>query len=82
MARRPILTRCIDRLAYGAVRVLICIVQALPRDFCERGARRLSGILANRLRIRRQVVRDNLRSSFPALTAVERSPGRCGSTSC
>lgn len=72
MPNRPLQTRCIDRLAYGAVRVLICIVQALPRSLCERGARRLSGVLAHRLRIRRQVVRDNLRSSFPALTSAER----------
>jgi len=70
--RRTLATRCLDRLVYAAVRVAICVVQALPRDACERGARRLSRLLANRLRIRRTVVRDNLRTAFPAMTLEER----------
>ena len=69
---RPLSTRCVDLLAYGAVRVVICIIQALPRTSCERWARRLSNFLANRVRIRRQVVRDNLRQAFPAFTVDER----------
>ena len=72
MRRRSLATRCLDRLAYGAVRVVICVIQALPRSTCERGARKLSALLANRLRIRRTVVRDNLRMAFPAMTAEER----------
>jgi KDO2-lipid IV(A) lauroyltransferase len=59
-------------MAYAAVRVAICIVQALPRETCERRARWLSGFLANRLRIRRTVVRDNLRQAFPSLTVEQR----------
>lgn len=69
---RPLSTRCVDLLAYAAVRVVICVIQALPRASCERWARRLSGFLANRVRIRRQVVRDNLRQAFPAFSADER----------
>jgi KDO2-lipid IV(A) lauroyltransferase len=69
---RPLSTRCVDLLAYGAVRVVICVIQALPRTSCERWARRLSNFLANRVRIRRQVVRDNLRQAFPAFTVDER----------
>lgn len=69
---RPLSTRCIDLLAYSAVRVVICIIQALPRDRCEQWARRLSDFLANRVRIRRQVVRDNLRQAFPAFSVDER----------
>ncbi|MBM4057233.1 MAG: lysophospholipid acyltransferase family protein [Planctomycetes bacterium] len=69
---RTLATRCLDPLVYAAVRVAICVVQALPRDACERGARRLSRLLANRLRIRRTVVRDNLRTAFPAMTLEER----------
>ena len=70
--RRTLLTNIGDLAAYAAVRVAICIVQALPRPLCERGARRLSAILANRLRIRREVVRDNLRLAFPAYTVEQR----------
>jgi len=69
---RPLATRCVDLLAYAAVRVVICIIQALPRERCERWARGLSDFLANRVRIRRQVVRDNLRLAFPEFTADER----------
>lgn len=72
MRQRSLATRCLDRIVYGAVRVLICVIQSLPRDACERGARSLSNLLANRMRIRRHVVRDNLRTAFPAMTADER----------
>ena len=68
MPRRTFATRCLDGLVYGAVRVAICVVEALPRPLCERWARGLSGVLANRLRIRRAVVRDNLRTAFPDMT--------------
>jgi KDO2-lipid IV(A) lauroyltransferase len=50
------------------VRLVICVIQALPRRFCERAARRLSRLLAHRLWIRRQVIGDNLRLAFPELT--------------
>ena len=46
----------------------ICVVEALPRPLCERWARGLSGVLANRLRIRRSVVLENLRLAFPEMT--------------
>jgi KDO2-lipid IV(A) lauroyltransferase len=69
---RSLPTRCLDRLVYAAVRVAICVVQSLPRDVCERWARGLSGLLANRLRIRRAVVRENLQTAFPAMAAEDR----------
>ena len=72
MRHRPLATRCVDRLVYGAVRVAICVIQALPRESCERTARRLANLVANRMRIRRNVVRDNLRTAFPQITANER----------
>ena len=68
---RPFSTRLADLATYTAVRVAICFVQALPRSTCERWAHRLSDLLSNRMRIRRGVVRDNLRTAFPALTAGE-----------
>ena len=74
---RPLTTRLTDWLAYVAVRVGICVVQSLPRSTCERLARSLSNLLANRLRIRRRVVRDNLRTAFP-----EWSPNECRETAC
>jgi KDO2-lipid IV(A) lauroyltransferase len=64
-------TRITDVAAYAAVRVAICIVQSLPRPFLERQAAGLARFLANRLRIRRGVVRDNLQQSFPDWTPEE-----------
>ena len=62
---RPLATRVVDSIVYAAVRVLICVVQSLPRSSCERFARNWSDFLANRVKIRRRVVRDNLRIAFP-----------------
>lgn len=72
MQRRSLLTRLGDRAAYAAGRIVICVIGALPRPFCERAARRLSRLLAG-LGIRRDVVRDNLRHSFPALDEPARA---------
>ena len=72
MKRRSWATRCSDAAVYVAVRVAICVVQSLPRDACERFARRAAPMLADRLRIRRDVVRDNLRTAFPAMVAADR----------
>jgi len=71
-AARPLATRLVDLAAYTAVRVVICVIQALPRSACRRWARRLSDLLANRLRIRRDVVRDNLRLAFPEMSPTGR----------
>lgn len=60
-----------DLIAYVAVRVAICIVQALPRPFLERQAQAWSDFLANRVKIRRAVVRDNIRQAFPDWTEAE-----------
>lgn len=68
MADRTLGSRAVDRLTYIAVRVAICVVQALPRPFLERQARSWSDFLANRVKIRRTVVRDNLRQAFPDWT--------------
>jgi KDO2-lipid IV(A) lauroyltransferase len=63
--QRPLLRRLGDAAAYAAVRVAICVIQALPRSTCERLARSWSDFLANRVKIRRRVVRENLRQAFP-----------------
>lgn len=62
---RTLRQRVLDRVVYAAVRVLICVIQAIPRETSERLARQLSVVLANRLRIRRKVVRGNLHNAFP-----------------
>jgi KDO2-lipid IV(A) lauroyltransferase len=72
VSRRPLAKRLADRATYAAVRTLICVVAALPRPACERWARRASRLLAGRLRIRREVVGDNLRHAFPEATAADR----------
>lgn len=72
MPSRPLVTRLADLAAYVAVRTAICVVQSLPRPACERWARRTAAFLANRLRIRRAVVRDNLATAFPAAPPAER----------
>ncbi|MFM8708267.1 MAG: lysophospholipid acyltransferase family protein [Planctomycetia bacterium] len=67
MPRSPA-DRIVDFVAYAAVRVAICVIQSLPRSLCERFARASSDLLANRVKIRRRVVRDNLRQAFPEWT--------------
>ena len=62
---RAFATRAADLLAYAAVRVVFCVIQALPRPVCQRVARRAARLLARHVRIRRGVVRDNLRIAFP-----------------
>jgi len=74
---RSLLSRLTDRAVYVAVRVLICIVQSLPRSSCERMARRWSDFLANRIKIRRRVVRENLQMAFP-----DWSHDRCRDVAC
>jgi len=68
---RPLTTRIVDALAYAAVRVAICVIQSLPRPACERFARRWSDFLANRVKIRRRVVRENLQIAFPDWSAAQ-----------
>jgi KDO2-lipid IV(A) lauroyltransferase len=70
MPRSPA-DRIVDFVAYAAVRVAICVIQSLPRSFCERFARASSDLLANRAKIRRRVVRENLRQAFPEWTSAQ-----------
>jgi KDO2-lipid IV(A) lauroyltransferase len=62
-----------DRLAYLVVRIFVCVVQALPLDTCALLARRLATICTRVLRIRRELIEENLRHAFPQLTAGERT---------
>jgi len=71
MKRRTLGTRVSDWMTYVVVRVGICIVQSLPREFLEQQARKWSYFLAYRVDIRRDVVRDNIERSFPEWTEKE-----------
>jgi KDO2-lipid IV(A) lauroyltransferase len=61
-----------DILVYLGVRLVVCVVQAMPLDLCARLARRLAVLAADVFRIRDDVVDDNLRHAFPEMTAQER----------
>jgi KDO2-lipid IV(A) lauroyltransferase len=62
-----------DFAVYVMVRVIIALVQAVPLTVCERGAAVLATLAARVLRIRYQVVDENLRIAFPKLTEPERA---------
>ena len=60
------------RLVYLAVRLLVCVIQALPLRFCQLFADWMSGLAWRRLRFRRTIIEGNLLHSFPTMTAAER----------
>ena len=67
-----ILQRVLDYSVYVAVRLAVCFVQAMPLERCADVARWLSYFCARVLRIRAELVDDNLRHAFPELSANER----------
>jgi KDO2-lipid IV(A) lauroyltransferase len=64
---------CIDAAAYLAVRVAIAIVQALPLSTCERLCRVLAAVLYDGLKLRRDVIDENLRLAYPRLSDQQRA---------
>ncbi len=64
---RSILRLVVDYLGYLAVRLLVCVVEALPLELCVRLARRLALLFCDVVPIRRAVVDDNLSHAFPEL---------------
>lgn len=61
-----------DYLVYLVVRIALCVVQALPVEFCLRIAFPLLRLLTEVFKIRADVIDDNLRHAFPSLTKKER----------
>ncbi|MBI1901164.1 MAG: lysophospholipid acyltransferase family protein [Planctomycetia bacterium] len=59
-------------LAYAALRVLICVVQALPFWLCEELAYFGAWLFDSVLRVRRKLIDENLRHAFPELSPAER----------
>lgn len=67
MSRLPL-----DYLVYLAVRVAVCCVQAIPLSACRRAAGALATLCCDVLRLRREVIEDNLAIAYPTLPPVER----------
>lgn len=64
--------KAIDFGVYLIVRVIIAVIQALPLEWCEKGAEVLATVAGRVLRIRGHVVDKNLCTAFPELTAEDR----------
>jgi len=62
----------VDYIVYLIVRMLICIVQALPLDLLEPICRQLGCLSWHVLRLRRQTIAENLLIAFPELSNAER----------
>ena len=62
----------LDYLGYLAVRIFVCVVQAMPVESCATVARGLATLCASVLKIRRRLVEENLRGAFPQMSADER----------
>lgn len=61
-----------DYLAYFLVRVFICIIQAVRIETCERIAEVLAIFANDILRLRRDVIEENLRHVYPNWTVEQR----------
>jgi KDO2-lipid IV(A) lauroyltransferase len=68
MSRKNIL----DYAAYVAVRILICIVQAIPLDIGCKLVGLCAWLMNDLLHMRAKVVDENLANAFPELSPVER----------
>ena len=63
----------IDYAAYCAVRVAVCILQAIPLAACHEWSHRLAWLLWHVVRLRRDVVEENLKIAFPDASSAERT---------
>jgi len=63
---------CVQYLAYVAVRLFICVLQAIPIDTCHTLTRGLAWLFGDVIGVRRKVVLENLRQAFPELTEGQR----------
>ena len=67
-----LLQRVVDYSVYIVVRLLICIVQAIPLELGAQLAGGLAWLMADLLRVRGSVVDENLRHAFPGLSELQR----------
>jgi len=63
--------RLLDWLVYLVVRVFVCVIQTMRPETCQEVARWLAWLANDVLRVRRQVVKENLRRAFPSLTGQQ-----------
>jgi KDO2-lipid IV(A) lauroyltransferase len=61
----------VDYAAYLAVRTAVCLLQSFSLETCQAWSRRLAWVLWHGLKVRRQVVEQNLQTAFPQLTRKE-----------
>lgn len=62
----------IDYLVYLAVRIFICVVQALPQHVFKHLSKMAAYLANDVLKVRGKLVEENLRHAFPEKTAEER----------
>ena len=62
----------LDYAAYLVVRAAVCLIQAVPLETCQAWSRRLAWVLWYVVRLRRPLVKENLRAAFPHLKAAQR----------
>jgi KDO2-lipid IV(A) lauroyltransferase len=61
-----------DYLVYLAVRLAVCVIQAMTIEACESLARALAILACDVFRVRGRIVDDNLRHVFPEMSPRER----------
>jgi KDO2-lipid IV(A) lauroyltransferase len=61
-----------DYLVYFLVRVLLCVVQAMTLETCDKIAWGLARLFCSVLKIRRRVVEDNISTAYPGLSSAQR----------
>jgi KDO2-lipid IV(A) lauroyltransferase len=64
--------RLTDWLTYVIVRVFVCLIQAMSLEACQTMSRILARLTCDIVRMRHQVVDENVRHSFPRLTERQR----------
>ncbi len=69
--------KVLNYATYFAVRLFICLVQAVRLETCERLADLLATIATDVIPLRRKLIDDNLRHAFPELDERRRrAPGQ------
>ncbi len=63
--------KLVDYIAYLALRIVICLVQASSIERCDRWSRLLGLILHRGLGLRNNLVRENLKRVFPSSQSTE-----------
>jgi KDO2-lipid IV(A) lauroyltransferase len=64
--------KILDYAVYALVRVLICAIQAMPPSMCESLSCRFGWFCWHILKLRREVVEENLAIAFPEKSSAER----------